>query len=68
MAIMHSRGEPLPGFDCTNGQAISLTAAEWRYRTKDMKLVYDNFTGSVRAYENDKVRYEIFATRSELQC
>ena len=67
MAISPSRGALLPGFDCVSGEAISLTAAEWRYRTKDMKLVFDNFTGSVRAYENDKVRYEIFATYSEFQ-
>lgn len=67
MAFHHGRGEPLPGFDCETGKAIGFTAAEWRYRIKGMKLVYDNFTMSVRAYADNKLRYEIYAQESELR-
>lgn len=68
MAITRSRGgDILPGFDCETGQATGFTAAEWHYRTKDMKRVYSELTASVRVYEDDKLRYEIFATMSELR-
>lgn len=67
MAIMNRGGEILPGFDCETGKAISYTAAEWNYRTKTMVKVYDGFTMSVRVYENDKLRYEIYASAFELQ-
>lgn len=67
MAISPSRGAPLPGFDCETGKALSYNAAEWRYRTHGMKLVSDNFTGTVRVYVEDKLRYEIYATAAELQ-
>lgn len=68
MAVTHSRGgEILPGFDCETGKAIGFTAAEWRFRIKDMKTVVDNFTMTVRVYQGDKLRYEIYATASELR-
>ena len=67
MAISYSRGEPLPSFDSETGKAISMHAAEWKARIKGMKLVYDNFTMTIRAYEGDKLRYEIMALESELR-
>lgn len=67
MAISHSRGEPLPGFDSETGKAISMHPAEWKARIKDMKLVHDNSTMTIRAYEGDKLRYEIMAFASELR-
>jgi hypothetical protein len=67
MAVINSRGEPLPGFDSETGKAISLHPAEWRARIKGMKVVYNNFTMTIRAYEEDKLRYEIMATEFELR-
>jgi hypothetical protein len=67
MAIHPSRGEVLPGFDCETGKAVGYTGAEWHYRLRDMKLVNDNFTMTVRAYVGDKLRYEIYASTSELR-
>jgi hypothetical protein len=60
-------GVILPGFDCETGKAIGFTAAEWRYHTKGMRLVIDNFTLTARMYEGEKLRYEIYALESELQ-
>lgn len=68
MATTYGRGgEILPGFDCETGKAVGYTRAEWRYRIKDMKLMHDAFTASIRAYVDNKLRYEIYATASELQ-
>ena len=60
-------GEILPGFDCETDEAIGFTAAEWHYRIKAMTKVYDGFTMTVRVYEKDKLRYEIFASESQLR-
>jgi hypothetical protein len=67
MAGMNRGGEILPGFDCETGKAIGFTAAEWFYRTKAMTRVYDGFTMTVRVYDKDKLRYEIFASEFQLR-
>ena len=59
MANTNWGGEIFPGFDCTTGEAIGYTGAEWQYRTKRMKLVHDKYTQRTRVYEDGKLRYEI---------
>ena len=67
MAISPRGGEILPGFDCETGKAIGFTGGEWRYRTKGMRFVTDNFTLTTRVYEGDKLRYEIFALERDIR-
>jgi hypothetical protein len=68
MGSFHRRGgDILPGFDCETGKAIGFTGAEWQYRIQGMRRVYDAYTNSIRVYVEDKLRYEIYATESELR-
>ncbi len=67
MAIMNRGGEILPGFDAETGKAVGFTGAEWHYRTKGMRREYNVLTNSTLVYENQKLRYEIYATESELR-
>ena len=66
MAIQR-RGDLLPGFDSETGKAMDLHAAEWLSRIKGMRVVYDNFTMTIRVYDGDKLRYEVMALQSELR-
>lgn len=58
MITSRGRGDFIPGFDCTTGEAVGYTWSEWQERCRGLRV--EQRTESILVFDEHGLRYEIY--------